>query len=254
MIKAYIILPLFLLGALVCGAGGAFAQGKENMVSIDLASDRVDITTGFTGSRVVVFGVADTKGDVAIVLRGPESRIVVRKKQQAMGIWLNRESVEFLDVPRFYDYAASRDESAIAQPGILSSFGIGLDTLVFEPKDPDDPDMVSEFHEALLRTRQEQGNFPLHAGQVKWLGNGLFRTEFYLPANVPTGSYDVEAFLFSKGELVGRQEKRLRVEQAGASAEILRFAMNYSLAYAFVGLLLAASAGLLSVALSRGQK
>lgn len=249
-VSAFLVLCVLALG--FC-APAAQAQNKD-VVAMDLASDHVDITTGFTGSHVVVFGTADEAADVAVVLRGPESKIVVRKKQHSLGLWLNRQSVEFLDVPQFYDYAVSRDETDMAPPGVLLSLGVGLDTLVFDPGEPDDPDMIAEFQEALLRTRQEKGNFPLHAGEVKRLGNTLFRTEFYLPANVPNGRYEVETFLFRKGVLIDRQVKPLRVEQAGASASILRFAMDYSLAYALAGLLLAAAAGLLSAALSRGQK
>ncbi|HNQ91923.1 MAG TPA: TIGR02186 family protein [Alphaproteobacteria bacterium] len=235
----------------------SYAQSNNARVIIDLARDNVDVTTGFSGSDIVVFGTVENNNkdqSVVVLLKGPESRVVVREKSQIMGMWLNSDTITFESIPHFYDYAVSTREADIAKPQILIDNGIGLNTLVFEPEDRDDLEdkpRYKKFQEALIRNWQHSGNLPLTAKKVKFVGDGLFRADFSLPANIPTGPYQVEAFLFEKGNLVDKRERVLEVRQAGLSAEINRYAHRYSLIYAFVGIFIAAGMGLLSAALSR---
>ena len=229
----------------------AYAAGN---IVIDLAQDHVDVTTGFTGERVTVFGSADQDGDVAIVLKGPESRIVMRKKQPSLGIWLNGSSVNFKHVPLFYDYAVSRSEDKIANEAILKKYGIGLNSLNFEPANYNDDTNISEFQEALVRTRQTAGMFPLVPSAVNFVGQRLFKSSFYLPANVPVGKYEVEGYLFHDGNLIDSRAVTLDVAQAGASADILNFAVQHGFFYALSGLTLAAVAGFIAFWMSRNQR
>lgn len=248
-------LALFLLLCLPVSAH-AQANGHARVV-IDLAKNSVDVTTGFSGSDIVVFGTIEkpTKDQaVVVLLKGPQSRVVVREKSQVMGMWLNSDSITFKDIPHFYDYAVSRREADIAKPQMLIDNGIGLNTLVFTPEDSDDLDdeaRYKKFQEALMRNWQHSGNLPLAAKKIKFIGDGLFRADFSLPANIPTGSYQVEAFLFEKGSLIDKRERVLEVKQAGLSAEINRYARHYSLVYAFAGFAMAVGMGLLSAALTR---
>ncbi len=44
--------------------------------------------------------------------RGPQRAIVVRRKRRALGLWVNRDSVAFRNVPEYYAIAASRPRLA----------------------------------------------------------------------------------------------------------------------------------------------
>ena len=55
--------------------------------------------------------------------------------------------------------------------------------------------MIREFREALIRNKQEEGLYGKSLGQVAFLGERLFRTNVYFPANVPTGAYTVACSL-----------------------------------------------------------
>ncbi len=241
-------------------SGSLLASSQPGIV-IDMAKENVDVTTGFSGSDIVVFGVVqDENGNsikspgVVVLLKGPQSRVVVRKKEPVAGMWLNSDSIEFRNIPHFYDYAISMNEQDIASAQTLIDNGIGLNTLTFEPDDndeKDDPERFRQFQEALIRIWQRHGNFPLGGRKIKFIGDGLFRADFVLPANIPTGTYQVEAFLFEGGKLVDKREKLLDVQQAGMSAFINHYAHAYSLLYAFVGIMMAVGMGVLSANLSR---
>lgn len=232
----------------------ASAQSRGDII-IDMAQEKVDITSSFDGETITVFGSVNQQADVALVVRGPESRIVIRKKHPSLGIWLNSESVDFRRVPLFYHYALSRSENGLADIGTLSAYGIGLNALSFDAADYDRKKTnTSEFQEALIRTRQSQGLFPLMPMPVRFIGDRLFKASFYLPANVPVGHYQVNAYLFSNGRLIDNYQTGFDVGQAGLSADILNFAVDYSFAYAILGLLLAIGAGCWAFWMSRSQR
>ena len=84
----------------------------------DLTSHLIAITTGFTGASVVLFGAIDGPGDVAVVVRGPDRDVTVRRKSRVAGIWMNSEEVIFGNVASFYFVAASRPLEEIVSPAV----------------------------------------------------------------------------------------------------------------------------------------
>lgn len=259
---------LYKIGLVFCvlfvlAVAGANAQNQGDIpdrIIVDLAQDSINVTTGFSGSSVAVFGtVKGIKKNqvVAILLKGPSARVVAREKSPVFGMWLNSDSVVFRDIPHFYDYALSSSDTAAVPTQTLIDNGIGLDTLVFETEDKDDSldkERYKMFQEALIRNWQQSGNLPLGPKKVKLLDDNFFRADFELPANIPTGDYTVEAFLFENGKLVDKQQRLLDVKQAGFSASVSYYARQHELLYALTGFLMAVSVGLLSAALGRRGK
>ena len=131
----------------------------------------------------------------------------------------------------------------MASADTLRTAKVGLNYISFEPDTRDDTRALSEFQEALIRTQQEKGYFPLDPKNVQFTGTQLFRANFYLPPSVPIGTYMVEAILFREGEIIARQEIPIQVRPKGLSASILMYATNYSLAYGLTALVIALMAG-----------
>jgi uncharacterized protein (TIGR02186 family) len=222
----------------------SLAQSDENKsaITINLANDHVDITTGFDGADVVVYGVTATEGDIALLVTGPRRNMVVRRKEPVMGAWINTEWEEFSQVPSFYDYALSRFAMEQDDAALLQKNGIGLDGLNFVPQDGDAGDVMRS-REALIRNKQAQGLFPLKARGMQFVREDFFKAEFFLPSNVPTGDYTVSAYLFKRGKLYAQDHATFRVAQVGFSARIYSFAYRDSLSYGLVAVLMALFAG-----------
>ena len=220
------------------------AEAQMPAMFLDVADKNVDVTTGFQGAELVVFGMLNETGDVAILLKGPEKRVVLRRKEPVDGMWMNRSSMDFRRVPLYYDYATSRDENFLASADILREAKVGLNFISFEPDTRGDTRELAEFQEALIRTQQRKGYFPLDPKGVQFSGTQLFRANFYLPPSVPIGTYMVEAILFRDGKIITRQEIPIQVRPKGLSASILMYATDYSLAYGITALLIAIMAGL----------
>jgi uncharacterized protein (TIGR02186 family) len=232
--------------ALIGLPGAARAQA----LVADLTNHLIAITTGFTGTEVVLFGAIEGDGDVVVVVRGPETAVEVRRKERTAGIWLNRSDMTFADVPSFYTVASTRPLEQLARPEVLVRNRIGLDHLGLEAIDPS-PEF-EEFRKALIRNKQREGLWPVQTGTVTFVGSRLFRTTVSFPANVPTGSYQVSVFLIRNGQVQGAQTTPLLVSQLGLSADIVDFAYRRAAIYGVIAVIVAALAGWLgSVAFRR---
>lgn len=227
---------LFLAAALVTAV-------QAQQLLADLSSHLIAITTGFTGTEVVLFGTTDGAGDVAIVVTGPRGPAVVRRKDRVAGIWINTESVRFEQVPSFYTVATSRPLDQIVGRPVLERQQIGLPQLQLAPSEQLAPEELAAFRAALIRNKQRAGLYGIAMGQVAFLGERLFRTNIYFPANVPTGLYNVEALLIRDGEVVSAQTTPLVVSKIGFSAEVYDFARQRPVTYGVVAVVGAVAAG-----------
>lgn len=224
---------------------------RADNVVVDLSSDHVDITTGFNGTTLAVFGVRSGKGDIAVILRGPQRTMSVRRKESVVGAWINRSFETFKAVPSYYGYAISKPLQGLATPEVLQEHGVGTENLRFNKPDSTDPQRIF-FRDALLRNKQSQGLYPEHAGTINFIGPDFFRADFYIPANVPVGEYEVQTLYFSNGTVRDTKIRTVRVAQVGGSARIHQFANDNSMIYGVLCVLLAVFAGWFSNRVRRG--
>lgn len=240
--RPWLLLLVASLG-LAAGPGPARAQA----LVADLANHLVAITTGFTGTSVVLFGATDGTGDVIVVVRGPERDMTVRRKSKVAEVWVNTRQVTFQSVPSFYSIASNKPLDDIAPPAMRQLHQIGLDNLRLTTEAPLSPQETEEFRAALLRNEARAGLYPPGIGEVKFvLGDRLFRTDIRFPANVPTGTYVVQVFLVRDKAVVSGQTVPLVISELGLDAEVHDFADRYALVYGLAAIALAALAGWLA--------
>jgi uncharacterized protein (TIGR02186 family) len=213
----------------------------------DLTSHLIAITTGFTGTNVVLFGATDGDGDIIVVVRGPEHESVVRRKSRVAGIWMNKRQFTFTGVPSYYAVFSNKAIDEIAPPAMQTLHQIGLANLRFGVVETKlSMNEAPDFRAALIRQRQREGLFAETVGRVNFLGDRLFRATIAFPANVPTGSYLVEIFLVRDKAVVYAQTTPLVISEVGIDAEVNEFANRWALLYGIVAVVGAAMAGWLA--------
>ena len=74
----------------------------------------------------MVFGTANDKDDIIVVITGPTEKAIVRKKGRVSGIWINKEKLEFREIPGFYAIASTRRLSEITETDELKKQKIDL--------------------------------------------------------------------------------------------------------------------------------
>lgn len=239
--KIFVFILICLFFSQVSAQAQTAVTGRH--LAVNLAADHVDISIGFNGADLTLFGVKNQSGQVAVIVRGPEQTTIVRRKSRALGIWMNTSSIEFLNVPVYYDFATSVPERDLAPRDVLRKYDIGLDALDIRVEKNEDAGVLDSFQEALVRNRQAGGHFPLSPKPVTFISDDFFRVDFHVPADVPTGTYIVETILFQEGQVVDRRETKLRVAQVGFSADVHNFAYSNGLLYGFLAVGMALISG-----------
>jgi uncharacterized protein (TIGR02186 family) len=235
----------FLLAALLL-VRALPAQADDPLLA-DLTSHLVAITTGFTGTEVVLFGATDGPGDIIAIVRGPERDVVVRQKRHLGGIWINVPNVTFAAVPSFYAVFSNRPLGEIAPAGVLALHQIGINNLRLDlRRSARPPGETPMFRAALIAEERRQGVYSEQPGSVSFLGDRLFRTTISFPANVPTGTYFVEVLLVRNGAVVSGQTTPLVVSEIGFGADVSDFALRNALLYGIVAVVGAALFGWLA--------
>ncbi len=222
------------------------AMAQTRVMQLELAEGRVDITTGFNGTNVVLFGTtAEDNPEIVLTLKGPEQTMVVRRKERTLGAWMNHDSIEFRRVPSYYDYASTLNDTDLdAIPAVLEVGQVGVDSLGFYAEDTDMSDVaIAKFRDALIRSLQQKGFYPIKAGTMTYLSPRFFKVSFELPPGVPTGIYTVEALLIKDSAVAARETKTFQVGQVGFNARVYSFADDHSFFYGIFAVIMALFSG-----------
>lgn len=238
------IAPIGLLAAAVMTLS---ASSRADTLVADLSEHLVGITTGFAGADVLLFGAVEGHGDVVVITRGPDRPAVMHRKSRVLGVWANTASMTFERVPSFYAIASSRPLEEIAPATVLARLEMGVDRLRLElARAKASPNVAAEWRSGLVRNFQKQGLYANSVRNVTFLGNRLFRTRITLPANVPTGTYQVQVFLLVDGRVVSAQTTPLSVSKVGGEAVVFDFAYQQPATYGLIAIALALMAGWLA--------
>ncbi|OSQ39970.1 hypothetical protein THS27_20995 [Thalassospira sp. MCCC 1A01428] len=237
--------------ALLCTALVTIKPAKADPLVVDLSNHLVAISTGFTGTDVLLFGAIENKGDVVITVRGPERDMIVRRKERKAGIWINTKSAYVRNVPTYYATAASRPIELIANDRLFASYHIGLQNQRFVTTMNGDDTDDSLYRDALLRNMEYVGLFNDKPAKISFLSNQLFRTDVHFPANTPTGTYVIDVYLIRDGRIASIKSTPLVVSKTGVSADVYDFAHRYSALYGIIAVIIAGIAGWVASVLFR---
>lgn len=224
---------------------------KAEPLVADLSESVVKITTGFTGTKVLLFGAIKEQGKIVVVVEGPRHSLTVRRKQRVAGIWVNRAEVQFDDVPSFYQVLSSDPLEEWLPLRTRDLYQIGVEYLRFDPRSEVGPAEQARFRDALIRNMQRVGRYGVLEGNVTVMDSQLFRADLYLPANLPTGYYTIEVMLVRDGDVKSIQSTPLLVTKSGIGADVFDMAYSYPALYGILAIVLAALAGLAANAIFR---
>ncbi len=249
------------LQAVALCTGFAYASATppaqaETLVT-SLSAPKVSITSNFTGAEIVVFGVIERDAltvsrpdpyDIVVVASGSPEDVVTRRKEKLFGVWVNRNSLTFRDVPSFYSLHGSRPLDSIASPTVLKREQIGVNNIIL-PVAAGQREQLAysrEYRDAFVRLKLKSGLYAEESGKVDFLSDALFRTSIPLPANVPHGTYTVTIHLFRGGALLASQTQELTIAKSGFEQITYTLAQTQSLLYGIACVLIAMFTGWLA--------
>jgi uncharacterized protein (TIGR02186 family) len=238
--------------------------GVKESVEADVSARNIAVTSNFNGTEIVVFGAVDGSQqpsaesgyyDVIIVVEGVPSRMVVRRKGNVAGLWLNTASVIFDNVPSYYAVASNRPIDEIAPSELLKLHGIGLKHLKFTPavgqSHPLSNEDIKEYGDAIVRLKRQARLYvesPFGAG---FTGKSLFRASIVLPANVTVGPFVTHVYLFREEKNLYKVSVRHTLGREGLEWYLHAFAYQLPTLYGLTTVAIAVGAGLLASAAFR---
>ncbi|MBL8581341.1 MAG: TIGR02186 family protein [Rhizobiaceae bacterium] len=247
--RVAIVLLLWLLSASRALAQDVHSEG----IQIGLSTDRISITADFAGADLTIFGAIDNtdpllsrqgRYDVIVVLEGPARPVVVRRKDRVLGIWVNRFSMTFVNVPISYSVATTRQPQDIASPETYRQLSLGTANRHFEPEDAlANPTTIDEFTTALRELKRTTGLYSENFGGVQFLSSNLFRATLPLAPNVPVGTHKARAFLFKNGLFIGESSAQLAIVKSGFEQWVFRAANQHGFVYGVFAVALAMLTG-----------
>lgn len=231
------------LALLAAAAGRASAEE----LTIALSTPDIRIDSNFTGVAVTVFGVIGRDAAavppaagyrIAVLMEGPAETTIARRKDRFLGIWANGAS-ETVVAPSFYAVRSSGPLAAVAGPAERRQLDLGFGDLglAFSGTAP--------FRDAFLRLKQESGLYS-EDDSVQFIGDSIFRTSVWVPANVPVGRYAVTAYLFAGGGLLAQAGDSVMISKTGFERFMFQSSRSQSLAYGLATVALALFSGWLA--------
>jgi uncharacterized protein (TIGR02186 family) len=221
----------------------AGSLGLASPMIADISQNDVAIYSNFNGTQLLIFGARNTPGDLAVVVRGPEGKIIVRRKERIAGMWMHVEQHKYLGVPLFYAYASTRPLDEISDTQILpKSLEIGE-----QPANLTHSENSSDmFDAALRRSLIKKRWWQLPFGGISYFGDSLFKARINLPDTLPGGTYTAEVYLFDQGKLRAAQTIPLHVYKDGIEARLYDSAQKHGLLYGIIAVAMALLGGWLA--------
>lgn len=246
-----------LLLALAILAITALPARTEQLVAA-VSSSVVRITSNFTGTEITVFGAIERDAatisrqgpyDIAVVLKGPSTAFVTRKKERVLGLWVNAQSRTYVGVPSFYALATTRSLQEMAVPQLWDKFQLGLSHINLPEYIAGDAPVSAQrqdFRAAFIELKSRAGLYREDFGTVEFMSPAMFRANMALPANVPVGDYVAEVYLFRDQAVLARMEARFAVRKVDFEQMVFDFSRHQGWLYGIAAVALALLTGWLA--------
>lgn len=222
------------------------AQGE---LPAAIAEPEISVGSDYRGSMIDVWGVNTDprgRGDVVVVVRGPNQPATVMRKNRVYGLWVNGPPVLFSEAPAFFAVLSSRPLREIASPQVI--WRLQLDPAASARLAGATPagTAPSDYRAALVRLRRAAGLYQERRDGIVVHRGGLFRAQVQLPANAPIAEYQVDTYVFRDGRLISAIRQSVSVERVGVERQIHDLATGNSLLYGLLTVILALGAGWVS--------
>ena len=154
-----------------------YVSAKE-IIMADFSDNKINIDVGFSGAKLLFFGVIDDEGDVVVSVTGPRETMNVRRKEKKMGVWINTDFKTFYDVPTYYYVASTKPLEKLNANEALRINQIGIKNIRFEGAEEEVKKERDLWRKGITNTMIKLGRYIPQPGSIHISNNRLFKTWF----------------------------------------------------------------------------
>lgn len=226
-----------------------------------LSHRRISVDSSFSGVTLTLFGNIEPNPDngakfvsgpfdIVVVITGPATDRVARRKTSELGLWLNTQSVKFSNFPSYKWVLSNKQLSDLAPQTVLERLHIALDSFsdVVTAKGNGDPET---FKPELVRLMQEKGLFGTNPEGITFESPTLYSAQVDIPGDVANGTFLAETYLFKDKQLITRKAELFSVRKTGFERFVGDAARAWPLWYGLATVLLGVFTGWLGGVLFR---
>ena len=247
-ISAFVVSALF--QALLC-APVAAAPGSPSPISLKVDPSEIGVDLFYSGTAVHAEGVIPAGYGAAIICRGQERAVDLKRKGKVFRIlWMNVADVVLEDVPALYLLSTSSALAELAPLPVLRELGVGYEALEARALRSSGQNASADDFREFLKLKESEQLYSVDEGGVKVESgpNGAMRVSAgcLLPTKAPWGEYEVALFGFKEGQGHLLRSERLRLAPAGVTASISTLAEHHGLLYGVLAVLIALGVGVVT--------
>lgn len=228
-------------------------QASERVLTA-ASKNRIEIGLFYKGDVVHLFGANPVPGsDLIIRLTAQKEEELKLSVKGTFGpFWMTVRQYAVTGIPFVYKIHASRPLAEIISAETAQELELGFPAiknrmqmhLIRGEAGPNDADLVFQ---GILKIKKEANLYNIEEGpeRLTITEGKLFSHYFRFPPAATEGTYLVETFSFTNGELVGYGKDEIHIRKVGLEAWLTQAAQNYPLTYGIGAVLFAVGAGLL---------
>ena len=218
----------------------------------DLSQNDIKIETDFNGKEIIIFGILNDDQETLIVIKGPEKKALIQKKERILGFWFNTMQITYNKVPSIFFIASSANlEDILPMSTIIKeelSFDLLLENKLSKRNFISDVSL-EDWKVNFVRIKKNKNLFKQY--KVEKIDNKLFQTQVFFPAESIPGEYKVQVYQIKNNIILNKKEKIITLQKSGIGSRIYDFAHKNAAAYGFFTIIFAVLSGFLAATLFR---
>jgi len=230
-----------LVGILILALGSATAWAQDGLIT-QLEKHNIDITLHFTGQQILFFGALSSPGDVVIKIVSPRQKAAMSRKAHVGPLWLDGGRMVIADTPGLYYIASTKPVAQLLDEDERAKYGLTLESALGAAQTQGVA--MDDWQQPFLRLKQAKHYYHVLDNGVSLVKDTLFFTRVEMPAKLPEGQYDIEAYLVKNHKIVAKQTSTLNVQEVSTERWVTNTAHQHPWFYGSGFTLLCMSIGL----------
>ena len=219
------------------------------LLSVRTNNERIGIGAFYHGSRVNITGEADPYTDIIIKITSPEGSQSLKKKGKVAGLlWMNREDLEFRNIPNVYLLYSTKGIEDILSKDEIDKYSIGYSALKRQAEITtisDENEKTKWFNE-FIRFKEYSKLYNMTQESIYTIMNDG-KLEYSININwqyqAPPGDYTISAYAVKNNMVIEKSESKFIVEHIGTVRMLANMAKNNGAMYGIVSIVIAIIAG-----------